>query len=89
MAVKVECRVTFTFGGFVVDPKALGVLSNVTEKPLPSGFCAEEMMDSFRYMRTILVEVGCFLGLYFAGKLAFLQQIYSNRLPKVGAAEHL
>jgi hypothetical protein len=30
-AVKVECRVTFPFGGFVVDPRTPGVLSTVTE----------------------------------------------------------
>jgi hypothetical protein len=89
MAVRVECRVTFTFRGFVVDPKTPGVLSTVTEKPLASGFCDEERMDSFRYMRTILVEADCFPGLYLAGKLAFRQQVYPNRLPKVGAAEHL
>lgn len=89
MAAEVECRVTFTLGGFVVNPRAPGVLSTMTEKPLPSVFCAEGMMGSFRYTRTILVEVDCFPGLYLAGKLAFLQQIYSERLRKVGAAEHL
>ena len=71
MAAEVECRVTFTLGGFVVNPRAPGVLSTMTEKPLPSVFCAEGMMDSFRYTRTILVEVDCFPGAVFGRKAGF------------------
>lgn len=47
MAVKVECRINITFGD-TVGAKTLGVLCTVTKKTLPSDFCAEEVMDSFR-----------------------------------------
>lgn len=49
MAVRVRCGVTFTFGGLATDATTSGVISNMTEKPVPGVFCCGEMLGGLFY----------------------------------------
>ncbi|KAJ3577770.1 hypothetical protein NPX13_g2790 [Xylaria arbuscula] len=49
LAVKVTCGVTFTFGGLAVDPETAGVISALTNQPIPGLYTAGEMLGGIFY----------------------------------------
>lgn len=49
LAIKVTGGVTFTFGGLAVDPETTGVLSSLTQRPIPGLYCVGEMLGGLFY----------------------------------------
>lgn len=49
VAVRVRCGVTFTFGGLAADYKTSGVISTLTQRPVPGVFCCGEMLGGLFY----------------------------------------
>jgi len=49
LAVKVTCGITFTFGGLKTDADTAGVISQITDKPIPGLYVAGEMLGGLFY----------------------------------------
>lgn len=49
LAVKITCGITFTFGGLNTDADTAGVISQITNKPIPGLYVAGEMVGGLFY----------------------------------------
>ena len=49
LAVKITCGITFTFGGLKTDADTAGVISQITDKPIPGLYVAGEMVGGLFY----------------------------------------
>lgn len=49
LAVKVTCGITFSFGGLKTDADTAGVISQITDKPIPGLYVAGEMVGGLFY----------------------------------------